>query len=313
MQMELEALSNCEIDHKIANTHSLHLPGSIQRRTGCVETKRSPKVRNAHVILQQEARCTTVLDTVSRLSCVKKSLAPGRLHNVLWQSRIALDLGETTVCPVVLFSALLHRKWIRICQKGARTAQSSSQFWRGKKYGIPSVVFQLFFGSKDKWQDVTSEGDKSAQRREASAEKWSNACSKWIWGMQIQRSSFTCRPQHTFLDQTLVTYCQRIKQQVPWSPQIIVYNKYIYIYIIDVYSSIHYSDFAYIICCHICYHLLSFELDFGPDYFGHLGHDFLCEAGLWSCRWAPQRQTLRAEWHGINVSSVDAVIIAVLC
>lgn len=58
MQMELEALSNCDIDHKIANTHSLHLPGSIQRRTGCVETKRSPKVRNAHVILQQEARCT---------------------------------------------------------------------------------------------------------------------------------------------------------------------------------------------------------------------------------------------------------------
>ena len=59
-----------------------------------------------------------------------------------------------------------------------------------------------------------------------------------------------------------------------------IYSIYMYIYIIDLYSSIHYSDFAYIICCHICYHLLSFELDFGPDYFGHLGHDFLCEAGL---------------------------------
>ena len=110
------------------DTFSAFHPGSdIQRRTGCVEMKRSPKVRNAHVILQQEARCTTALDSLQAF-LGENPLAPRRLHNVLWQSQIALDLSETTVCPVVLFSALLHGKRIRICQKGARTAQSSSQF-----------------------------------------------------------------------------------------------------------------------------------------------------------------------------------------
>ncbi len=146
----------------------------------------------------------------------------------------------------ITWSPLVHARIQGACN--TRKYHACFHNSRGKKYGIPSVVFQLCFGCKWiawKFLKVMS---------------WVG----WSWKMlkakiQVCRSKDPLSPAAYCLLSS--TECQQL---------------------ISISWNMHFT------CCmgRIWPHDGS-QLT-GRNTFS--GHDFLSEAGLWSCRWAPQRQ-----------------------